>query len=149
MDVLAPILGAVVSLVVGYLLGGFVERLRRWGSLVDDRIRAVGDAITYAERIRSNLGVGHTERAPGVAPGPQHRTPARIGELHSGYAGVIQAGVTAAAALDASDLATLIGDARDLVASLAPKRDHKITVELVAKLREARREYEALRTKLA
>ena len=119
MDVLAPVLAAVVSLVVGYLLGGFFERLRRKNSLIDDRLAAIRLAMIPVGRLRAVLL--HGDRAQAVA-------------LYAENSGaiVIQEGIAAADALGAP--ATGIREALERLNSWAAKPGDKTELELSANL---------------
>ena len=135
MDQLGPILATVVALAVGYVLGGLGERRRRKSSLVDERLRAIDEALNLLATLRVRLVQG---QAQAVAH-------------YSENAGVVGAGIAAADALAAPELATrtLATRIREALELLQPfDTDDKINAQIADKLAEARMEYEALRTRL-
>ena len=134
MEELVPILTTLVALAVGYFLGGLGQRRRRQRSLVDERPRAIGEALSLLDTLRVRL-VG--DQAQAVA-------------LYSERAGALEAGIAAADALGGAEVAsrTLAARIREALALLKPfDPDDKINDQIADKLAEARQEYEALRTK--
>ncbi len=135
MEALVPILATVIALAVGYFLGGLGQRRRRKSSLVDERLRAVDEALNLLTTLSVSLV---RDQAQAVA-------------LYSERAGVVAAGIAAADALAGPELAsrTLAARIREALARLkAFDPDDKINDQIAEKLAEARPEYEALRTKL-
>ena len=135
MEELVLILTTLVALVVGYFLGGLGQRRRRKSSLVDERLRAIDEALNLLATLCVRLV----------------RAQAQAIALYSENAGVIGAGIAAADALAAPDLAagTLGTRIREALELLQPfDTDDKINAQIADKLAEARMEYEALRTKL-
>ncbi len=134
MEALVPILATNIALAVGYLLGGLGQRRRRKSSLVDERLRAVDEALNLLTTLSVSLV---RDQAQAVA-------------LYSERTGVIEAGIAAGDALAAPELAsrTLGARIREALALLKPfDPDDQINDQIANKLAEARREYEALRTK--
>ena len=136
MDELGPILATVVALAVGYFIGGLGEKRRRKSSLVDEQLRAIDKALDLLDELSARLA---HDRAEAV-------------DLYSENTGVIGAGIAAADALASPELATrvLATRIREAFSLLQPfdPNDGSET-QLVDKLAEARREYEAPKTKLA
>ena len=135
MDALFAILATVVALAVGYFLGGLGEKRRRKSSLVDQRVRAIDEALNLLATLRVRLV---QDRAQAVAH-------------YAENAGVVGAGIAAADALAGPELAsrTLSARIREALELLQPfDMDDKINAQIAGKLAEARMEYEALRTKL-
>lgn len=136
MDELGPILATVVALAVGYFIGGLGEKRRRKSSLVDERLRAIDKALDLLDELSARLA---HDRAEAVG-------------LYSENTGVIGAGIAAADALASPELATrvLATRSREAFSLLQPfDPNDGSEAQLVDKLAEARREYEALKTKLA
>ncbi len=134
MEALVPIVATLVALALGYFLGGLGQRRRRKSSLVDERLRAVDEALNLLTTLSVSLV---RDQAQAVA-------------LYSERAGVIEAGIAAAHALAGPELAsrTLVARIREALALLKPfDPDDKINDQIADKLAEAREEYEALRTK--
>ncbi len=134
MEALVPGLAIIVALAVGYFLGGLGQRRRRKSSLVDERLRAIDEALNLLTTLSVSLV---RDQAQAVA-------------LYSERAGVIEAGIAAADALAGPELAsrTLAARIREALALLKPfDPDDKINDQIADKLAEARQEYEALRTK--
>ena len=134
MEALGPILTTLVALAVGYFLGGLGQRRRRKSSLVDERLRAIYEALNLLTTLSVSLV---RDRAQAVA-------------LYSERAGVVEAGIAAADALAAPELAprALGARIREALALLEPfDPDDQINARIADKLAEARQEYEALRTK--
>ena len=134
MEELLPILTTLVALAVGYFLGGLGQRRRRQRSLVDERLRAIDEALSLLDTLRVSLV---RDQAKAVA-------------LYSERAGVLEAGIAAADALAGPELALrpLAARIREALALLKPfDPDHKINDQIADKLAEARQEFEALRTK--
>ena len=134
METLGPILAMLMALAVGYFLGGLSQRRRRKSSLVDERLRAVDEALNLLTALSVSLV---RDQAQAVA-------------LYSERAGVVEAGIAAADALAAPEFAsrTLAARIREALALLKPfDPDDKINDQIADKLAEARQEYEALRTK--
>ena len=135
MDELGPILATVVALAVGYFIGGLGEKRRRKSSLVDERLRAIDKALDLLDELSARLA---HDRAEAVG-------------LYSENTGVIGAGIAAADALASPELATRvlatrIREAFSLLQPFDPNDGSE--AQFVDKLAEARREYEALKTKL-
>ena len=134
METLGPILTTLVALVVGYFLGGLGQRRRRKSSLVDERLRAIDEALSLLDTLRVGL---IRDQSQAVA-------------LYSERAGVVEAGIAAADALSGPELAssTLAARIREALALLKPfDPDDRINGQIGDTLAEARQEYEALRTK--
>ncbi len=135
MDALFPILATVVALAVGYVLGGLHAKRRRKSSLIDERLRAIDEALSLLATLGSRLV---QDRAQAVAHDAENT-------------GVVGAGIAAADALAGPELAmgTLGTRIREALELLQPfDTDEKINAQIADKLAEARMEYEALRTKL-
>ena len=135
MEALGQILTTLVALAVGYFLGGLGQRRRRKSSMVDERLRAIYEALSPLDTLRVRLV----------------RDQSQAIVLYSERAGVVAAGMAAADALAGPELAsrTLGTRIREALALLEPfDADDKITAQIAGKLAEARKEYEALRTKL-
>ncbi len=134
MEALGPILTTLVALAVGYFLGGLGQRRRRKSSLVDERLRAIDEALNLLTTLSVSLV----------------RDQAQAFALYSERAGVVEAGIAAADALAAPELAprALGARIREALALLEPfDPDDQINARIADKLAEARQEYEALRTK--
>ena len=135
MDALFPILATVVALAVGYILGGLHTKRRRESSLVDDRLRAIDEALNLLATLCARVV---QDRAQAVAH-------------YAENTGVVGAGIAAADALAGPEhatrtLGTLMREALELLQPF--DADDKINAQIADKLAEARMEYEALRTKL-
>ena len=129
METLGLILTTLVALAVGYFLGGLGQRRRRKSSLVDERLRAIDEALSLLDTLRVSLV----------------RDQARAVALYAERAGVFGAGLAAADALAGPELASRIREALALLEPFDP--DDQINDQITDKLAEARQEYEALRTK--
>ncbi len=134
MEILGPLLATVV-VAFAFILGGLRERRRRKSSLVDERLRAIDEALNLLATLRERLV---QDRAQAVA-------------LYSEKAGIVGAGIAAADTLAGPEpatrtLATRIREALELL--LPFDTDDKISAQIADRLAEARMEYEALRTKL-
>ena len=135
MDQLGPILATVVALAVGYVLGGLHAKRRRESSLVDDRLRAIDQALNLLATLCARVV---QDRAQAVAHYAEHT-------------GVVGAGIAAADALAGPGLARrpLATRMREALELLQPfDTDDKINTQIADKLAEARMEYELLRAKL-
>ena len=135
MEALGPILTTLVALAVGYFVGGLGQRRRRKSSLVDERLRAIDEALSLLDTLRVRLV---RDQAQAIA-------------LYSENGSIVGAGIAAADALAGPELGlgalgTRIREALALVEPFDP--DDRINDQIGNKLAEARREYEALRTKL-
>ena len=134
MEALVPILTTLEALAVGYSLGGLGQRRRRKSSLVDERLRAIDEALSLLATLAVSLV---RDQAQAVA-------------LYAERAGVVAAGIAAADALAGPELGlgALGTRIREVLALLEPfDPDDKINARIADKLAEARQEYEALRTK--
>ena len=133
METLGPILTTLVALAVGYFLGGLGQRRRRKSSLVDERLRAIDEALSLLDTLRVSLV---RDQAKAVA-------------LYAERAGVVEAGIAAADALAGLEVATrtLATRIREALALLEPfDPDDRINAQIADKLAEGRQEYEVLRT---
>ena len=134
MEALGPILTTLVALAVGYFLGGLGQRRRRKSSLVDERLRAIDEALSLLDTVRVRLV---RDQAQAIA-------------LYSENGSIVGAGIAAADALAGPELAprALGARIREALALLEPfDPDDQINARIADKLAEARLEYEALRTK--
>ena len=135
MDTLFPILATVVALAVGYVLGGLHAKRRRKSSLIDERLRAIDEALNLLATLRVRVVQDRAQAAAHYAENT----------------GVVGAGIAAADALAAPELATrtLGTRIREALELLQPfDTDDSTNARIADKLTEARMEYEALRTKL-
>ena len=96
METLGPILTTLVALAVGYFLGGLGQRRRRKSSLVDERLRAIDEALNLLTTLCVSLV---RDQAQAIA-------------LYSEKAGVVAAGIAAADALAGPELASRALSAR-------------------------------------
>ena len=145
MELLIPIAVALVSLYVGYLLRGLVEKRRRKNSLVHGRLDSIDAAISHIDRAGMHL-YGFKDAGPGRR---REWAVMRTDELHSTGSRLIPAGLYAATALGEETLATTIREAADLLNSLEEGYDATVFEELETKLDQAHTQYEALSGMLA
>ena len=147
--VLVPIAVGLVTLYVGYLLGGLRERQRRKSSLVDDRLATIRAALSHMAQVRTTITQALREDASGIPDEQRTVTTQRMTDVRTEGSGLVQDAHYAARALGGLDLADAMNAVTQVLGTAAERgRFETLGDDYGAKLNTARQLYEALRDKL-